>query len=155
MRKHSKRLIGLGLMVTIILLFSVMVQIVEARRTPDWQNTLATVWPLKQVGETVRAQQPAAFTMANDYRILTGSRFAYNAYRVEDGFVSLTIALPDAPTDVYCVVAHQDKAAHLLFVNYYTDNLYRSGWLVIDGGAFPVAPTTQRQLAEIGCQLPL
>lgn len=153
MRKRRKRLVGLGFMVAVILLFSVMVQIVEARRTPDWQNTLAMVWPLTQVVETGRAQRPDAFTLAAGYRILTGSRFAYDAYQDEGGFVSLTIALPEAPTDLYCVVVHKGAAARLLFVNYYTDNLYRSGWVVIDGGTFPGSPATQTQLDAIGCRL--
>lgn len=153
MNKRNKRLIGLGFMVAIVLLFSVMVQIVEARRMPDWQNTLATAWPLDQVVETARTQHPEAFILADDYRILTGDRFAYSAYKDEGGFVSLTIALPKAPTDVYCVVARQGAAMHLLFVNYYTDNLYRSGWLVIDGGTLPLGLSMQTQLDTLGCQL--
>lgn len=43
MNRHGKRIFGLSFMLTVIVIFGVTVQVVEARRTPDWQNALAPI----------------------------------------------------------------------------------------------------------------
>lgn len=137
-KNRIQRLAGIGLMLAIVLIVVTAVRSAETRRTPDWQSALVRVWPADQVIESVRAHRPEAFARGTDYLIHDKGRF---------------ITLPEAPTDVYCVVVRRDTILQLVFVNYYTDNLWRSGWVVIDDGTLPATGDTQNQLDALGCPL--
>jgi hypothetical protein len=154
MTSKRKQIIGVGFLCLVVFCFAALVQVAEARRTPAWQRALAGVWPIEQVIETAYAQRPEAFALVSDYVIRDGGSFAYGGYVDNGDSINLTIALP-APRAVYCVVVRHNTTAQLVFVNYYTDNLYRSGWVVIDDGEIPVTVDTQQQLNALGCRLPL
>ncbi|MEZ4725886.1 MAG: hypothetical protein R3E79_02000 [Caldilineaceae bacterium] len=138
-KNRIQRWAGLGLMLAVGLLVVTAVRVAEARRTPEWQSALATVWSMEQVVEAVRAQRPEAFMLSSDYLIHDSGHF---------------ITLPAAPTNVYCAVVRQNTNLQLVFVNYYTDNLWRSGWVVIDDGILPATGEIQKQLDALGCPLP-
>lgn len=140
MASKRKQILGLGFLCLVVLSFAVTVQAVEARRTPDWQRALAGVWPLTQVIETVHAQKPETFTLATGYIVHDAGHF---------------VTLPAAPREVYCVAVRHRATVQLVFVNYYTDNLWRSGWVVMEDGVLPADADTQQQLDTLGCQLTL
>lgn len=155
MSNKRKQLAGVGFLCLIVLSFVVTVQIVEAQRMPEWQRALVNVWSAHQVIEAERAQWPEAFALAPTYVIRDTGHFAYGAYVDNGSSIDLLITLPETPREVYCVVVRNNTRAQLVFVNYYTDNLYRSGWVVMEDGALPVAADTQAQLDALGCRLAL
>lgn len=139
-KNRLPRVAGLGLMIAVALIFVTAVRAAETWRTPDWQTALARAWQVEQVVETVRAPRPEAFALTPDYRIHDDGHF---------------ITLPETPHAVYCVVVRRNTKFQLVFVNYYTDNLWRSGWVVMDDGMLPADVETQKQLDALGCQLTL
>ncbi|MEZ4869913.1 MAG: hypothetical protein R3C14_51780 [Caldilineaceae bacterium] len=152
-RKQRKRLMGLGLMLIVVLGLVTAVNAAEARRTPDWQRALQQTLPAALVTQVVRAPHPAAFDPTVISAVLRRGQFAYRAHITADAQpILLNIATPGAPRTVYCVVAQTGVQARLLFINYYTDNLWRSDWMVLDGGVLPVTATVRTHLAALGCQ---
>lgn len=159
-----KRWIALSLPLSIVVLFLTAVVVVEAQRPPEWQEALsryvsdfnASQPTTLRVDRVVSAKMPWNFRGDWGVPMLDYGRFAY---RVEQNAIpsnkSYTghLALPYPPQTVQCVLVREGDAERVLFVNFYSDNLWQFGWVIQAGARRRFTAEFAGQLAEIGCAL--
>lgn len=109
-----------------------MVAAAEAQREPEWQRVLDGYVKENQLSiqDVIRADKPWNFSADVTAEIVDGGPFGYVADITYKGQYTYSIVLPYPPREMYCVRLRKGSREEILFVNYYSDNLWQHGWVI-------------------------
>jgi hypothetical protein len=135
-----RRISWLVLPLAVAALVLLGVAISEAQRTPEWQQALNQY--LRSSGgspqQVIRAAAPEQLDPSLLEQLGEAGQF--------EG-----LALPMPPRTVYCVLVTKGQRHSVLFVSYFSDNLWRDDWVVHQGPAQPFSTDTVAALSVLGC----
>lgn len=148
----ARRLKLLLIPIFIIIAIGGAVFAAEAERTPEWQTVLEQYAAGRNLAviEAVRARRPYNFTGELDYPIVLPGQFEYTADITYARSHVYQIALPYPPEEIHCVLVEQRGKHTLLLVNYYSDGLWRNGW-VIHQGSQMATDASMQIMDKLGC----
>lgn len=136
-----RRTMMLVLPLAVVVLVLLGVAISEAQRTPEWQLVLNRY--LRASGgsaqQVVRSNAPDQLVSPLLGQVVEASQFQ-------------GLALPMPPRTVYCVLVTKGAARSVVFVSYFSDNLWRDDWVIHRGPAQPFNPATTAALSALGCE---
>ncbi|MEZ4661967.1 MAG: hypothetical protein R2911_30835 [Caldilineaceae bacterium] len=143
MTTRTLKLISIPLAILIITATAIFAA--ESRRTPEWQTTLEQYAAQRNLAviEVVRARQPHNFTGELDYPIVFPGQFEYTADITYEQPNIYQIALPYPAEEAHCALVEHSGRRKLLFVNYYSDRLWRNGWVVHYGPRYATSESMQ------------
>ncbi|MFN8488995.1 MAG: hypothetical protein U0350_15520 [Caldilineaceae bacterium] len=158
-----KRLFVLIIPSAMFFLFAIVVTTIDAERTPAWHGMLRD-YVAHQANTTVlqmsRAKQPWNFTADTNLPVADYGDFQVDAGPYTDTTRSTTypvwpqvLRLPFPPKDAYCVLLKRADTQQMLFVNYFSDNLWHYGWVLQEGPTLPFSPKFMDMLRNIGCPI--
>ena len=147
-----KRIIAVLIPLIILVMVGSIISLLEAQQTPSWKieldnyiNQTKTPQESIKIAAVVDAKQPWNFD--NTMGIPASHKWPWGIEK-----------LPYPPVQLKCVQLENGNSddhamtQHIVFVGYYDDNVWRSGWLVHESlnGA-----EVERTLKQIGCDLHL
>lgn len=142
-----KKIIALAIPLLVLVGTAVLFITLESRRMPDWELELNEY-----------LARPDAFAVQQVVLARHPENFKPDMGAPVQGDWPWGIeVLPYPPQALRCVLLAQPDAAkqQTVYVGYYSDALWRSGWLVHEGPEAPFSPTLDGHLTAIGCDLEL
>lgn len=112
----------------------------EAQRTPEWQIELNQYLRENDTSalQIVHARQPENQAPSLLRKTVDAGTFK-------------GLALPLPPRDVYCALVPRQETRIVVFVSYFSDNLWRDDWVIHEGPRYPLNNETLKALAALGC----